>query len=389
MSATGLNFHDQTGFKTILETLLKNVTQGSFGRLHMVMVRSEDRDIDWPRLMPKVRAIAEDVLRHRLSPDDACLEMDPGRYLLLFPRLSEIEGHIRATAISRAIKARLVGEDRAALDVVSNVLPLDSLRQQPAIAADPVRTMDTALDHSPQGDRIALDVHYQPVWSSENEAIIGNRTRIHRIFGGQELYEAATMLAGENDPFAAQVNDTLTKSGAAIPPGHGTLFLPVAINAHTLQDYDHLLDNLRKATRRSGSPVVVELAGAIGNTPRQQVRRLVDDIRHMGAKVGARVMPERESARFFRDCGVEYLCLNESQAKRAGFTHSAVYALFTVVGREVDGMGFRLCLWNASTPEDVKRASALGFEFFSGAPIGATALHPIRPRGLITGKIYA
>jgi hypothetical protein len=130
------------------------------------------------------------------------------------------------------------------------------------------------------------------------------------------------------------------------------------------------------------------LTGAVGLMARKQLRELVGALTTTGVEVGARIIPGPEMARFLRDCGVQYLCFNEAQATTAGFTHSALYALFSVIAHEVRGLGFTNCLWNASTGEDIKRAAALGFLLFSGSMIGPNHPAMTLPHPLKTTKVF-
>ncbi|CAA7626423.1 hypothetical protein [Magnetospirillum sp. UT-4] len=384
-------FTDAAGFRRVVASTVSSGVAASFGRMHLVSIRPADAGENWERLLPKAAAIAENILRHRLASDDSCLTLGPGRYLLLFPGLDEAEGAVKAAAVAQEIRNRLVGDAHQAVDIQTSILPLSSL-DTAAPGEDPIEGMQKALASAPPpAGAIALSVEYQPVWEAHAGGVVANRARIRRDFAGQTMYEAAVMLGGENDPLAVAVNDAMAAAAAAWPDGFGPLFLPLQINVHSLA-LPGGLDAL--ARRLAGSRgirgrVVVELSGTVADIGRPQLRAVTDAIHAIGAEIAVRVVPERATAAFLRDCGVRYLCLNHAKAKLAGFTDSAVYALFTVVAREIEDLGFELCIWNTATPQDVKRGAALGYGRFSGAPIGPTAPLPTRPRPLAADRVFA
>jgi len=380
-------FLDRRDFESIVASLVANGDAGSFGKIHLVTITHSEDEMNWHRLMPKAVGIAESILHTRLNPDDACLAVQPGQYMLVFPRLSDAEGAVRAAAIAHEIRERLFGQAETGLDVSSQVLPLSRLRARPAAAA--VETMDKVLRQNEECVALALDVMYQPIWDAENEVIIGNRARIRRRFKSLELFEHSVMFGGEQDPLAIDGNLKLRQAVTVTGRGEGTFFLPQAINDHAMTDDAAVAAEVAKLVSVHKTGLVIELAGAVASVARPRLRHTISAILDAGANVAVRTIPEPDSARFFRDCGVTYLCLNEAQVRAAGLTPSAIYAFFTVIAHDVGSLGFRLCLWNATSPADIKRASALGFCLFSGPPIGPTAEVLMPPCQWPTAKVYS
>lgn len=370
-------------FEALVHQAVATGHGGSFGHLHVVRIRAAAPEAPLPA---KAQAIAESILQRRLGASDSCLRLNAGQYLLLFPALNETEGRIRATALAHEIKQHLTGADAAGLDVASEILPLAALKS--AAAPPSVATMRRAMAGAAL-PALALSVEFQPVWDMAEQTLIGSRARIRREFGDLVMWERQTMFGGDDDPLAVEVNRQLANAGGAFRPDRGTLFLPLAINAHTLAEERGLENALDRACSVGGARLVVELAGAVAQLGRPALRAAISTIRARGAAVAVRVVPERDTARFLHDCGAQYLCLNHAQAQTAGFTPSALYALYTLVARDADGLGFTLALWNATSPEDVKRAAALGFSLFSGAPIGPTQPLAGAPRPVGVSAVFA
>jgi hypothetical protein len=380
-------FSDPQAFEAIAASLLGIQAPGSFGRLHMVTINHGDDEAAWNRIQPKATAIAENIIGSRLSPDDACLRMARGQYMMLFPTLSETEGLIRASAIANEIKARLFGEADAGLEVAVQVLPLSRLKARDAATA--VEAMSHVLSNHEKQNGIDLDVVFQPVWSTSRQEIVGNRARIRRRFNGRELFENAILFGGEQDPLAVGANTILQRSSMRAAKTGGVLFLPQAINDHAMTDETQVTESIRPLVTCRQGPLVIELAGAVATASHKHVRQIVRAILASGAKVAVRTVPDMETAKFLRDSGVDFLCLNLAQVRIAGLTTSAILALITVYAHEVQGLGLQLCLWNSEVSANVKRAVGLGYALFSGPVIGPHGETAVAPHALPTYKVFS
>jgi hypothetical protein len=382
----GAPFSDKTAFEALVDTLLTTNSGGSFGKIHMVTIGHGDDESEWQRLLPKASTIAERILHDRLGPEDACLSIAPGQYMLLFPSLTEAEGAVRAMAIAQEMRARLFGQAQHHVEVSVQVLPLSRLRPRPAAQA--VEAMDKVLVSHSRQTGIDLDVVFQPVWSARKEAIVGSRARIRRRFNGREIFGNAVLFGGNEDPLALDVNLRLRRAVMRLKTDGSLLILPQVVNAHVLEDMEDFALQVGQAIAGREKAVIVELTGAVGGLPHTKLRQVIGAISARKAIVAVQMIPEPESARFLRQCGVSHLCLNEAQAHQAGFTPSAVYALFTIVAHETTGLGFQMCVWNAALPGDVKRAAGLGYGLFTGDAIAPHALSPATPQPWPADKIY-
>ena len=379
-------FTDSRAFETLAAALLGAQSSGSFGRLHMVTINHDDDEAAWARILPKATTIAENIIASRLSRDDACLKKGPGQYMMLFSRLSEQEGMVRASAIAQEIKGRLFGETGGALDVLVDVLPLARLKARDAATA--VTAMDTVLNNRAKQNGIVLDVVFQPVWTAFRQEVVGNRLRIRRMFNGHELYENAILFGGEQDPLAVDADAILLRAAIRAAKCGGVLFVPQAINDHAMTDETQISESVRRLVSACQGQVVIELAGAVASLARGRLRRTIHAILGAGAKVGVRTVPDVDTGKFLADCGTDFLCLNVAQVRLAGLTPSAILALATVCAHEVRGFGLQLCLWNTEVSHNVKCAQGLGYTLFSGPAIGPHGTEPVKPHPLPAARLF-
>lgn len=381
-------FTDRDAFETIVRSMLERGGQGSFGRIHLVSVLPDSDEVSLGATLPKALTIAEKIIQRHLAPEDACVPLDQGKFMLVFPSLTDAEGTIKATAISREIKERLFGQSAGHIKVTVQVLPLDRLRPRPAAAALPA--MEGILDVHERHAAVNLHVVFQPLWDVTRQAVVGNRAMTRRQFQGHELLDDAVQLAGEQDPLARERNASLQHAvmAAAAHGPTGLMIMPQVLNDHTMQEQAQLTAEIRRLAALCPGGLMVELTGAVGSASHARLRDVIRAVMAGGAAVGVRIFPEPEMARFLRECGVSHLCFNEVQAKQAAFTHSALYALLSVVAHEVKGTGLGLALWNTTSGQDIKRAAALGFTLFSGASFGAGRPAPVQPHGWPVDKVF-
>ncbi|RAU22539.1 hypothetical protein CU669_07565 [Paramagnetospirillum kuznetsovii] len=387
MMPSTTNLNERARFEGLVDALVKSGDSGSFGKLHLVTIDHGNDEAVWQSRLPKILILAERILRSRLSNEDACLQLDPGQYMLLFPKLNEAEGMVKANAIAREIRERLFGKDDAALDVTVQLLPLSRLRSREA--ATSTETMEAVLSCHATESGIRLNAVFQPIWDAKEQMVIGNRLRIHRHFNKHDIFGTAALFGGANDPLAADANRIL--QGAALRAGHlqAPLFLPQLINDYSMTDEARITEEIGHITAGGNGKLVVELCGPVGSIGHPRLRNVISAIKAAKAQVAVQTMPDIETAKFLRDCGASFLCLNEAQMMLAGLTPSAILALFTVTTHEVQGLGYHLCLWNSTISQEVKRAASLGFRLFTGSVIGPNGTRPSPSSPKATSQIYS
>lgn len=365
---------DAADFAALVESLAANRSGGSVGKLHVIVLADVHDDPELARKLPKIRAIAEGILDARLARDEAYFSGAPGQYLLVFPRLDEVEGAVRAAALAREIHGHLFGVAGRDFAVTTKVVPLARLIARRARGgAAPAEAPPT--EAQPRHG-ILLDAMFQPIWDSLGQALVGNRVTIRRIFHGREIFGPAVLFGGDEDPLALEVNAVLRRAILDGAARRATLFLPQVVNTLVLQDADPIRRWVGETARFHAGKLVIELAGGLAAAGRPGLRALIRGIRAEGAEVAVQSVPDRDLGALFGTFGVRYLCIDEQQIRGAGLSPSAAVALFTVIAHEVRNLGMKLCLWNVGAPREIKCAMPLGFRYFTGAAVGPTAAFP-------------
>lgn len=372
---------NEAEFEALIENLLVSDPVESFGRLHVVTLADPRDDPDWTRKLPKFCAISEAVLKAHLAGDEAFFPSAPGQYVLVFARLDEAVGAVRAAAIAREIRERLFGETGRDREVTARTVPLArwGACRSGARAAEGRAAGPSPPAKAPAGHGIRLEALFQPVWDALGETVIGSRETIRRIFENREIVGPAVLFGGDEDPLALEVNAVLRQGSGAGVARRSTLFLAQVVNPLVLRDIGPIREWVSDVVRLHRDEVVVELAGGVVAVGRPRLRDLMRAIRAAGASVAVQTFPDMETARVVRELGARYLCVDEAQVRVAGLSPSAIMALFTVIAHEVRSLGLHLCLWNVKTPQEIKRAIPLGFRYFSGGAIGDMSRLPAEP----------
>ncbi len=119
------------------------------------------------------------------------------------------------------------------------------------------------------------------------------------------------------------------------------------------------------------------MIGGVTSMVRSRLCDCIQMVRNAWAEVASQSVPDAETARFLRECGVKFLCLSHNQIRFSANSATVMVAFLTVISREMEGTGLHLCLRGAETPLEIKRSVSLGFRFFTSPVIGVNSDAPI------------
>lgn len=102
----------QVVFAAKLQEVLEKGDKGSAGKLQLLNLDEIKREAGdrWEQMAEKAQAIAEQVIRHRLAPSDIVAPYDDHSFIVLFAELTEEQARLKAAAIAREVRQRLLGE---------------------------------------------------------------------------------------------------------------------------------------------------------------------------------------------------------------------------------------------------------------------------------------
>lgn len=102
----------QVVFAAKLQEVLEKGEKGSAGKLQLLDLDEIKREAGdrWEQMAEKAQTIAEQVIRHRLAPSDVVAPYDDHSFIVLFAELTEEQARLKAAAIAREVRQRLLGE---------------------------------------------------------------------------------------------------------------------------------------------------------------------------------------------------------------------------------------------------------------------------------------
>ncbi len=102
----------QVVFAAKLQEVVGKGDKGSAGKLQLLNLDEIKREAGdrWEQMAEKAHTIAEQVIRHRLAPSDVLAPYDDNSFIVLFAELTEEQARLKAAAIAREVRERLLGE---------------------------------------------------------------------------------------------------------------------------------------------------------------------------------------------------------------------------------------------------------------------------------------
>ncbi|KJV09219.1 hypothetical protein VZ95_12880 [Elstera litoralis] len=102
----------QVVFAAKLQEVIEKGDKGSAGKLQLLNLDEIKREAGdrWEQMAEKAQSIAEQVIRHRLAPSDVVAPYDDHSFIVLFAELTEEQARLKAAAIAREVRERLLGE---------------------------------------------------------------------------------------------------------------------------------------------------------------------------------------------------------------------------------------------------------------------------------------
>jgi EAL domain-containing protein (putative c-di-GMP-specific phosphodiesterase class I)/GGDEF domain-containing protein len=236
----------------------------------------------WAEMAKKAYTIAEQVINNRLSPTDVCAPYDDENYIILFAELTEEQARLKAGAIAREVREKLLGEfgidDRNwGKAFVGDIKPLvgkpgetltiaeigKKLGETEDVTPPPVSGADAELQR-----RVGeVGIVYRPTWYSAKKVISIFDTRAIRLDRLNKLWMGAHAY-GKVDPAVAFEIDRLVLQRAirdirkvAAANGRAVVQVPIHLQSLLAHSRDQLVDFLRMQPTEIRHLLVIELAG--------------------------------------------------------------------------------------------------------------------------------
>ena len=277
----------------------------ALGRLQMIGLQAVRKQLGgrWEELAERVQAIAEAVMRRRLSANDSFVRDAKGDVLVCFAGLSEEEAWLKAKSIEEEIRRRLLGEEpdgsldgfELELETLCDVAEIDSHAlglSAPALGFEGgadlqslvVEKLDQANDVARRSLEKALEglgrswkVEPLDIFVASNAAA---RFQLANPDSETRIALARLMPIARRDPALLVGIDLLALSAAAVSLGESRLrggpLLAVTVHAASLADKS-AFQRYAAACEALASPIRNRLILVLGDLPRDCSAGVLED----------------------------------------------------------------------------------------------------------------
>lgn len=369
----------------------------------------------WPRLRDKAFAIASSIIRQMIHPDEICMEFKYEGFVLILEADDDETGFNRSVEVCREIKDRLIGNANdsdfmffkvTTVDCTANnvdhISKIVSELSPPAYNAEPHhaapswdRTKTTLQDTSNQdarpSDRLVL--HFEPIWRGRDSVVIGNRILMMRATSYGQFYGLKALHGGYSDPlmpeFFAKYFSDVQNLLAGSEPLEGQISLPVPYALMTDRKlcsssgpWRELSDSIHEL--KSFKNIIFEIFAIEENINKTIFEKMLNYIGENNINIIF------ESMKFDQLFNYKNNILKNNIFYLNLLADNEHLTLIREFSNHWKSRQARIGINNVNSIKDFELACMSGYDFISGAVIGApqpkpSKVHKLRERVLIIG----
>lgn len=382
--------------------------KGSAGKLQLIGLSAvrEELGEKWAEIADRARDIADHVISTRIGPADVMAAYDKDSFLILFAELDEEEALLRAAALAREIRERLLGELK--LDK-----PPELSAQAVALAkivsdgdlgmgGDLLREIDdfiaTTEDVAPEEDALDDDLRdelgevraiYRPTWFVTRNLITIFDARPLRLLKDGTILRGAQAYPPENRASVLfEIDRALLKQGladlAALVHGGGKAVVQVPMHVITLMAHSRgqLVDLIRSQRADLRKLLVIELIASDAPAPAAAIASAAKAVQPFCRGVSVRVPPDFPEIDRLTRLGLLSAGIDldlDPDAPPPGFKMLEAFA------KRCRGAGLGAHLYGVIDPAILRFAEQDGFTYVNGPAVARDTGRPgeitmFRPR---------
>jgi GGDEF domain-containing protein len=388
-------------FESRLNRVMQDRPQSIVGKMQMLdldALRAQVGD-RWQQVADRAAAIAQQVISHRLAPTDVFAPYEDNGFIMLFAELNEQQAKLKAAAIAREIREKLVGElggeDRAWIkafvctvpELVTGTAPEEVL---PTLDAALTKTPDVA---PPPGSSQATDpelrkrvgeigIIFRPSLFMARKLIAIYDCRAQRLDTLDRLYTGAFAYWRADPPMVFEIDRSALQLALrqvrVVAEMQPAPLIQVTLHAASLLAISggQLVDLCRTLDPAFRRQLVIEIAGAtIGTSVTPRLQDAVQLVQPFCRGVIARVRPgftdiERLARYGFTSVGID---LDDPEVDIA----PALLKIDVLpLARLASVAKLQSYLYGIKTPDVARAARAAGFSYLNGLAIAGEVMAP-------------
>lgn len=304
-------------FNHRLDELIASGAKAAAGKLQLINfdeIRAKLGD-RWPAMADKARHITEQVIAKRLAASDVSAPMGDG-YIILFAELTEEQARLKATAIGREVRERLLGEldlgDRdwvnAFIGEVTTLTPTEG-EAKPSLAninralAQTTNVLPSAVGVTISAAELELQrrvgevgVSYRPTVLPGKGVVSVYDARVQRLDDLNRVLSGAAAYHRGDDAITFEIDRAVLsratqdlRTMALDSPA--LVLVPLHIRSFTAHSFGKLLDLCRELPPGLRRYLVIDLIGLGHNASTTMLATAVNAIQPFTRALAARILP--------------------------------------------------------------------------------------------------
>lgn len=399
----------QVVFAAKLREVVEKGDKGSAGKLQLLDLDEIKREAGdrWQQIAEKAQTIAEQVIRHRLAPSDVVAPYDDHSFIVLFAELTEEQARLKAAAIAREVRQRLLGE----LGVKDNgwvkafVTDIATLQKAGADAApdDVVLAWDRAFDaeedcappigsaaaHHPVDAEVQsrlgeVGVSYRPTFMVP-KGVVGIYTThvirldaLNRILSGPAAYppnDAAVTFEMDR----ATVKRAIEQVRQALKTGQRTGLVHVGLHTGSLLAHSSglIIDMFRALPVEFRKFFIVGVNIQTPGTPSAKLWEAIPMVQPFCRTVTVQVSTEFSDFDRLARAKVSAVGLDLEEPELGEITPTLLTKEILPLAKHAAKAGLHSYLYGVKRKEIAKAARDAGFTYLNGPAVMANSAQPI------------
>jgi len=392
-------------FNHRLDELIASGSKAAAGKLQLINfdeIRTKLGD-RWPAMADKARHITEQVISKRLAPSDVSAPMGDG-YVILFAELTEEQARLKATAIGRDIRERLLGEldlgDRdwvnAYIGEVASLLPTKGDEDaKPSLAninralAQTGNILPSTIGISMSAAEVELQrrvgevgVSYRPTILPAKGVVSVYDARVQRLDELNRVLSGAVAYHRGDDAITFEIDRAVLSRAThhlrtMALDNPALVLVPLHIRSFTAHSFGKLVDLCRELPPGLRRYLVIDLIGLGHNASTAMLATAVNAIQPFTRALAARILPsftdlERLARMRFSSVGFDLEDPEMGELTPASFTEQ----IRPLVAR-ARAAKLQSYLYGLKRREIAKAAAEAGFDYLNGPAIMQEVSQPL------------
>ncbi len=395
----------QVVFAAKLQEIVGKGDKGSAGKLQLLNLDEIKRDAGdrWEQMAEKAHTIAEQVIRHRLAPSDVLAPYDDNSFIVLFAELTEEQARLKAAAIAREVRERLLGElgvkdhgwvkafvtDIATLNAAAGASPEETVLSWNKVFDSeedcaPPLPGPQAIDADLQSRLGEVGISYRPTLMTAKGVIGIYNSHVLRLDALNRILTGAAAFPPNDAAVTFEMDKAAAKRAvdqvrAALKAGQRTGLLHITLHTGSLVTHSSglIIDMFRALPPEFRRFFIIGINAQSPGAPQTKMWEALAAIQPFCRSVTAQVTAEFADFDRLARAKVSAVGIDLEEPDVGDITPTSLTKLILPLSKHAARVGVQSYLYGIKRREIVRAARDAGFTYLNGPAVAANATQPL------------